>query len=241
MNPHQASCITSISCDRIRPSSKGSHASRPNGVFLLLSVSRNASPHRQSIARIILATTLLLVVLASAVPFSSLASSHACAMACCIGKPPHMAGSCSVQFSDEEQAETPPERNEEQPAHHQHAMHPSGGDSQAIASAKHQDAAKPPATHHSKSGTEVSSRTTSVASQPSLTTPCSPECAAVASVYSQVRRPRDSASVAVVARPRPPTFLSFDDYQARPLPKSSECRRLSRPRAPPALLNNLSA
>jgi hypothetical protein len=207
----------------------------------LLSVSRTVSPHRQSIARIILATTLLLVVLAGAVPFSSLASSHECAMACCIGKPPHMAGSCSVHLGDEEQAETSPEPNDEQAAHNSHAMHLSGGDLQEVASAKHQDAAKPPATHHSKSGAQKSLRTTSVASQSSLTTPCSPECVAAASIYSQVRRPRDSASVAVVARPRPPTFLSLDDYQAEPLPKSAERRRLSRPRAPPTLLNHLSA
>lgn len=214
-------------------------ASHPNGAFLLLSVSRPANTARTSIARIILAAMLMLVVLAGAVPFSSLSSSHECGMACCIGKPSHMAGSCSVELGNEEQAETPAEPSGEQTAHSDHAMHLSGEDSpEAVASTEHQEAAKHPVTHHSKSGAEESTRTVSIASQ-AITTPCSTECAAAASASTQVRRPRDPASVSVSERPRPPTTYLLAGCFTVPSPKSAEGRRLSRPRAPPFLLNNL--
>lgn len=198
----------------------------------MLSVSRPANTARTSLARIILATMLMLVVLAGAVPFSSLASSHECAMACCIGKPSHLAGSCSVQLGDEEQAEAPAEPDDEQMAHSDHAMHHSGVDSQAVASTGHHETAKPPSTSHSKSGAKESKRTARIASQ-AMTTPCSPECAAAASTSTQVRRPRNPALLTIAARPRPPTLLSFASHFSKPLRKSAERRRLSRPRAPP--------
>jgi hypothetical protein len=175
---------------------------------------------------------LMLVMLAGAVPFSSLASSHECGMACCVGKPSHMAGSCSTALGDEEQAEPPVEPGDEHAAHSDHAMHLSGGDSQAVASTKHHETAKPSSTHHSKSGAKESIRTARIASQ-AMTTPCSPECAAAASASTQVRRPRDPASSSIATKPRPPTLLSFASHQAKPLRKSAERRRLSRPRAPP--------
>lgn len=206
----------------------------------MLLVSRPAKTARTSIARIILAAMLMIVMLAGAVPFSSLASSHECGMACCIGKPSHMAGSCSTALGDEEQAETPAESNDEQAAHGDHAMHHSGEHSQEVASTEHHDAAKSPSTHHSKSGAKESTQTARIASQ-AMTTPCSPECAAAASASTQVRRPRNPASLTIAARPRPPTLLSFAGHFSTPLPKSAERRRLSRPRAPPRLINNLSA
>jgi hypothetical protein len=175
---------------------------------------------------------MMLVVLAGAVPFSSLASSHECGMACCIGKPSHMAGSCSTALGDEEQAQASDEPGDEHTAHSDHAMHLSGEDSQAVASTGHHETAKPPSTHHSKSGAKESTLTARIASQ-AIMTPCSPECAAAASVSTQVRRPRDSAASSIATRPRPPTLLSFTNHQATPLRKSAERRRLSRPRAPP--------
>jgi hypothetical protein len=200
----------------------------------LLSVLRPANTARTSIARIILATMLLLVMLAGAVPFNSLSSSHECGMACCVGKPSHMAGSCAVALGDEEQAEeTPAEPSAEQTAHSSHATHSANGDShEAVAPTKHQGAAKHPSAHHSKSGAEEPTRTASIASQ-AITTPCSPECAAAASASTQVRRPRDPASSSIAARPCPTTILSFAGHQTLPLRDSAERRRLSRPRAPP--------
>lgn len=199
----------------------------------MLSLSRPTKTARKSIARIILATMMMLVVLAGAVPFSSLSSSHECGMACCVGKPSHLAGSCSVELGNAEQAETPVEPSDEQTTHSGHAMHLSGEDSpEAIASTERHGTAKPHQAHHSKSDAKESRRTARIASQ-AITTPCSTECAAAASASTQGRRPRDSASAIVAVKPRPPTLLSFDAHQATPLRKSAERRRLSRPRAPP--------
>ena len=49
---------------------------------------------RRSVARTVLTTVLLLGVLAVNIPYSSLASSTQCNLACCAGLPAHEAGSC---------------------------------------------------------------------------------------------------------------------------------------------------
>jgi hypothetical protein len=200
----------------------------------LLLVSRPASLARTSLARIFLAAMLMIVLLAGAIPFSSLASSHECGMACCVGKPSHMAGSCSTALGDEEQAKAPAEPGDEHRAHGQHhASHSSDETPQPVASTGHQGAAKHPSAHHSKSGAEESKLAARIASRV-LTTPCSPQCAAAAAASMQVRRPREQAVTAVAARLRPPSLLFFAGHLSKPLLKSAEPRRLSRPRAPPA-------
>jgi hypothetical protein len=182
---------------------------------------------------------LVLVLLAGIVPFSALSASHECSMACCVGKPPHMAGSCSAAFVSEGQAEPSAEPGEEDSAHDGHMAHSQGATSQAVASIEHHAPAGLSSSHHPKSARKESPRTRSVAAQ-AITMPCSPECAA-ASAFSQVRRPRDPALISIAARPRPPTRRLFIGRFTAPLPKSAEVRRLSRPRAPPHLLDNLSA
>jgi hypothetical protein len=191
----------------------------------LFLVTHPTSPRRTSIARILLATMLILVVLVGVVPFSSLASSHECGMACCAGKPSHMAGSCSTAFSTEEEAEEPAEPDDEHSAHG-HIMHESG-------EAKHSSV------HHSTSGVK-STQKPSIAPPAALTTPCSPECAAAALGYSQVRRPRAPASLIVATRLYPPLRRLFAGHFTVPTPQSSEARRILRPRAPPSPLHNLS-
>lgn len=207
----------------------------------MLSVSRPISPARKSLARIILATMMLLVLLAGAVPFSSLSSSHECGMACCAGKPSHMAGSCSTALGDEEpEAETPIEPDADHHSAHGHKLHLSGATSQAGTSTKPRESIKRSSAHHSKSGAKESSRTARIASQ-AMTTPCSPECATAVSASTQVRRPRDPAAASVQLRPRPPTTYLLAGCFTVPSPKSAEGRRLSRPRAPPIHLNSLPA
>ena len=175
-----------------------------------MSVSRPASiKARASIARIVLAVALLFVVLAAAVPPGSFASSHECGMACCAGKPSHMAGSCSTALGSDD------------------------GDAHAAHGPSHHHS-----THHSS--TKESRRAKHFTSR-ALTKPCSPECAAAAYSSSQVRRPRHAASVVVKAQPRPHTIRSFVQHSAALTPKSADHTRQARPRAPPALLINLSA
>jgi hypothetical protein len=207
----------------------------PERSFPLFLVTRHVSPGHTSLARIILATMLTLVMLAGVVPFSSLASSHECGMACCAGKPSHMAGSCSTAFSTEEEAAPDDEHSA-----HGHAMHLSSAASETNASAKQHGTAKHSSAHHSTSGVK-STRTARVVSQATLTTPCSPECAAAAPGYSQVRRPRAPASLMVAARLHPPLRRLCAGHFTVPIPQSAEARRILRPRAPPSPLNNLSA
>jgi hypothetical protein len=207
----------------------------------LLFVSRIASTAQFSPARIFLAVMLTLVLLAGVAPLSSLSSSHECSMACCAGKPPHMAGSCSVAFDTEEEAGAPDEANDEHSAH-AHMTHTSGATTAArtIRSTKHHERAKSSSAHHSTSGT-ASKRAASITSQATVTTPCSPECAAAATASVQLRRPRDAFALTAATMPRPSATRSFAGYRAAPLLKSAESARLSQPRAPPALLINLSA
>jgi hypothetical protein len=183
-------------------------------------VSRQASvTARASIARIILASALALVVLAGVVPPGSFASSHECAMACCVGKAPHMAGSCSTGLGDDEnQAQAPGDEH----AVHGHAAH----------GAKHSSA------HHS---THKDSRRRASVALRTLTKPCSPECAAAAYNSSQVRRPRHAASVVVKAHHRPPAARSSVGQFVQLPPKSDDHVRQARPRAPPSSPVNLSA
>ena len=190
----------------------------------MLSRLRPASPIRTSIARIVLALMLALVVLANVVPPGSFASSHECGMACCAGKPSHMAGSCSTALGDgETEAEAHDEQGDEHSTHG-HAAH----------GAKHSSA------HHSTHATKDSRRTPSVTVR-TLTKPCSPECAAAAFSSSQVRRPRHAASIVVKAQPRPSTVRSFVGQFVQLTPKSADHVRQARPRAPPTSLINLSA
>jgi hypothetical protein len=207
----------------------------------LLSASRLVSTFRTwAIARITLAVMLTFVLLAGVVPLSSFsASSHECGMACCAGKPSHMAGACSVAFSTEEEAEAPPAPDEEHSAHN-HSQHSTGATSETTASVQQHGAAKASPAQHSTSRV-TSPPAASVASQ-AMTTPCSPECAAAATLSSsQGRRPRELASLTVSLRPRPPTRGLFKGHFTVPARKSAEARRRLRPRAPPFSLNNLSA
>jgi hypothetical protein len=200
-------------------------------------------PHRTSFAGKVLAGVLLLVLLAGAVPFSSLASSHECTMSCCVGKPAHLAGSCSTALGDDAEAESPArEEGEEEDvaaeaAHGDHHMMRESGESAAAAPAtkatEHPEAATGHSAHHSTSGRK-SPQSSSVASQAAMTTPCSAECAAAATLYSQVRRPRDPASSAISARglrPHIHQFIFSRFYKT--LTDATGRRKLSRPRAPP--------
>jgi hypothetical protein len=182
----------------------------------VLSSVRTANRRRASVGQIILAVMLLLALLASVAPFSSLAS-HRCQMACCIGKAPHAEGSCSVAFMSEEKEEAAEDQGAEHDAH-QHAHH---------------SAAQP-------SSGKKSSPITSVAAQV-VTTPCSPECAAAASALTRSPRPRETAAMSVAGRPRPPSVALYKKDFSRTLLPSGERRDSIRPRAPPISSINLSA
>src|SRR5438067_9194945 len=135
------------------PSEK--HQSVSNGAFPLHYLLLKAERGRAKIARISLASVLLLILLSSIVPFNTLAS-RGCKMACCIAKLSNGTESCSVSFAGENQEEASDTLSEADAAHH----HTQQGSA-----------------HHSS--IEESSQTASIESQV-ITSACSPECASCA-------------------------------------------------------------
>jgi hypothetical protein len=204
----------------------------------LFSHLRSTCSAPKAIARTILATLLALVLLSGIAPLNSLSRSHQCRMACCAGKSPHAEGSCSVALANENQAEPADEQVEENAARSHHAHHVSGATSEKLASSEH-DGAKHHRAQHSSPG-KKSSPTLNAVSQV-VTTPCSPECSAGALASTQLPRPRDAAAMSAAGNPRPPTLTRFKKELSTILSPSAERRRQIRPRAPPRLLNNLSA
>ena len=175
----------------------------------MLYLSLKTERERAKIARISLASVLLLVLLSSIVPFSALAS-RGCKMACCIAKLSHGRESCSVKFAGENQLEESDNQGEEHSAHN-HAQH---------------------AGAHSSSLSDESSQTASPASQ-AMTSPCSPECCTGALSSVQERRQRDQAIIADAAKLRPSTPVVFSRQSINPARFLSHLRDQNTPRGPP--------
>jgi hypothetical protein len=189
-----------------------------------------------AIARISLAAMLLLALLSGVAPFHTLSSAEqTCSMSCCAGKPAHAAGSCGTAFSDVHHGETTFEAHE-----HTGAMQMPSEFTEIIETASHcgtsehslEKGASPKRTSWTQAG--VAARV--------LTTPCSPECAAVVlSASAQFRRVRDAAALPVNSRPRPPTLRSPAEHITSLQPSTATAGRQANPRAPPLLCKNLPA
>lgn len=216
-----------------------------------------------SIIRIVLAAGLALALLAGVVPASlSSSAQQTCTMSCCVGKPPHAAGSCSMAFAGEPQTHTHGTTASED-HHHAGAMKTDSTTATAApeiveaeaesSSSSHCGTTEPPSAESGPNGHETENASTGHATrqQPSppsvrahaLINPCSPECAAAAvSNLSQVRRPRSSAGLLTAnVRPRPPTLTSLTEQTFELQTSPAVICRQSRPRAPPVPSHNPSA
>jgi hypothetical protein len=217
----------------------------PERSFSLLLASRHKSPARTSVPRIALAVMLALVVLAGIAPLSSLSvAAHECGMACCAGKPSHMAGSCSIALDGEEEMDASAEsgakqHSEQHSAHARHETPSPNATSETGAPVKPRRAAKKSSVHPANSGA-VSREALSLASQ-AVTTPCSPECAVATSLSVQVRRPREHSALIGALRLHPFEIRSLIAHHGVLPPKSAEAGRPTQPRAPPTPLINFSA
>jgi hypothetical protein len=158
-----------------------------------------------AVTRIVLAGLLSLVLLSGVVPSGALTSSaeQTCTMSCCVGKPPHQAGSCGAAFSATETVEAA--------SHCGTARAHLGGDEKSARRAP-------------EGGATLTAHV--------LTTPCSPECAA-ASAFAHVRRAPDTAALAESKRPLSHCFTSLAEHTARLQKPSAAQGRQARPRAPP--------
>lgn len=184
--------------------------------------------------RIVVAALLVLALLSSVAPLSTFSLAHLCTMSCCIGKPPHLAGSCSVSFIH--QKKVPLDSNcgtDENSLEHQAGMH-AQADVIREESANSSDHCHTE-THsaaESSSAQEREAQPASLASQ-ILTQPCPPECQAGASSFARVRPARDPAAMAHACQPRPPTNSSLAGLFFTLLLLPTRKRWQSRPRAPP--------
>jgi hypothetical protein len=121
-------------------------------------------------------------------------------------------------------------------------MHGSGAASATTPSADHHGTATGQrSAHHSTSG-RAAHQKPYAASQAAMTTPCSTECSAAA-VYgsSQLRRPRDAASLTIASKPRTHTQSLLARAVSKPIVEASGHLGPARPRGPPFHLSDLSA
>jgi hypothetical protein len=175
---------------------------------------------------------LALVILAGATPFDTLSSAQAeCTMSCCAGKPPHKSGSCSAAFSDEHPGETAV-------SEHEHGgVMPAPAASGVIVEAPSHCGTTAATAEPSREKDASSQRTSHPAARVvahALTTPCSPECAAVAaSAFAQVGRQREAAALALNSRPRPSHLGSPAEHVTSLQTPAAVAGRQSSPRGPP--------
>jgi hypothetical protein len=200
------------------------------------------------IARIGVAAMLALVLLSGLIPSGALSASRTCKTTCCAGKPQHEAGACSAFPTSAEQEETPQEEtvSTEHSSEHDEMQMPGAGTEtvtetfiETTVSSGHCQTAEHSSAERNAER-RAQSKPLSVAAQ-ALTRPCAAECAVAALSLSQARRPREAAIVSINVRPRAPTLLSRADSDSTPTNLSTERRRRIRPRAPPFMLDNLSA
>ncbi|HEX8491293.1 MAG TPA: hypothetical protein VF658_00485 [Pyrinomonadaceae bacterium] len=201
------------------------------------------------IARAGVTAMLALVLLSGLIPSGALSASHTCKTACCAGKPPHEAGACSAFPTSAEKDEPQQEASAVSIGHSSghDEMQMSGTDTETAtetfietnASSGHCQAAEHSSAER-RSPRRASSKPSSVAAQ-AFTRPCAAECAVAALSLSQARRPREAATFSIAVRPRAPTLLSRADSNNNLSISSTERRQRIRPRAPPVMLDNLSA
>jgi hypothetical protein len=186
-----------------------------------------------AIPRIVVAALLVFALLSSVAPLSTFSSAHLCTMSCCIGKPPHLAGSCSVSFIHQKKTLDSNFDTDENSLEHHDGMH-------ARANVREEESAN--SSDHCHTETHFAAETSSAQereAQPAgiasqiLTQPCPPECQAGASSFARVRPSRDPAAMAHACQPRPPTNSSLAGLFFTILLLPANKRRQSRPRAPP--------
>jgi len=204
-----------------------------------LSLSAYTRPFRHvSFAKAVLATTLVLSVLAGGV-VNALSAAQACPMPCCAGKAMSLAdssgGSCHAHLSVRKQSRPEhlcgariPSTMHAGDSHFPYAVQAEVGPSYRGTNQANEDgqAAAPasPLQEHS-------------VKRLALTRPCALECGAGANGSGQLRRSRDLASSSHAGQLRPTTKVGLATDSEKPLRSVSALRDQSRPRAPPTPLS----
>ena len=199
---------------------------------------------RVFLRRSVVAATLLVSLLSALIPLTVASSVHMCAMECCAGKAPHLAGACSTGFM-----KNGPKVSQEPEilcglhvhvgSHHLTATRlvpwqsiETGGDDDDTGSC---------GTDHAEfSNPDISSGTTKAKSPgsssiaaPSMTISCSADCGPCAGVYLRRPRPREQAAVAWAGQARAPSISHcLRDYSSQTITLSGHFAQ-PQPRGPP--------
>ena len=183
-----------------------------------------ASFAKRFIARLLVALALASSLLSSVAPFSTASSTKLCTMACCLGKAPHVAGSCV-----HESCETPPLQ-----AHAIEAKEHLCGE-EVLAQPK--PVVKRRLGLRVRSTRAVTRRSAAVSPQNSVANfrkPCPPDCGAAVCSSPNQRRSRELLTVALSEHAQVPLHRSLHtlDYA---LTFSEAAPRNCPARAPPTL------
>jgi len=200
--------------------------------------------------RSLLAATLIVSLLSALVPLAAASSVHLCTMACCAGKAPHEAGSCSSGLM-----KSAPKVIQEPEVlcglHLQSAAYPTAtrhASLKVIEAADNPDSgdsgghdAGPDARANSSESTSSKVPGSSRLAAPAMTSPCATDCAATCSVgYVRQPRPRERAAVAWAGHARPPSSCHLLRRSASSTATLRGHYQQPRPRGPPTSLPEFS-
>jgi len=205
-------------------------------------------------ARVFLAATLLLTLVAGNIILPGTASGPLCTLACCAGKTPHAAGSCMHGSCGTGLATHNAASNGPHQAHHHHEQQPAEESDQtsafpgATASVGGSEMGEVPtieATPYqvsAKAGGQADSTEAAAngANDPAITAsvlskPCQPDCGACTSGFAAPKRSRNAAALTGAHRARPPSSVKLATGRDPLTHTRSALGRQSVPRGPPLL------
>ena len=171
------------------------------------------------VLRAILATPLLLALLASGIAVSDASGTHFCQMACCVGVAPHEVGSCSHSSCEVDLQPQAPDEAEQlcgAPRLNSGKQNVASGLSQKELVLRTKTRKDPPP---------------SIVA--SLRSPCSPDCQPEGTGYSGLKRPNDFATNADPGGPAQPNCSAGNKRSAQIVRELNQLINPALPRGPP--------
>jgi hypothetical protein len=182
------------------------------------------------------ALLLLIAVLASALPLSTVASGPTCTLTCCEGRAPHAAGSC-MNGSCQAVIAGPIKRVHLHEAAPQQTEQLCGLPVLKGKTARVRPIqsliTRPFASTSRSLGTGHGALDQASVSTNAFTKPCQPDCGSCASGFMNSNRQRNSAAVAYADRPRPPSAAGLRNFKFGLTQALSAMLRQAAPRGPP--------
>lgn len=205
-------------------------------------------------ARVFLAATLLLTLVAGNIVLPATASGSLCTLACCAGRAPHAAGSCMHGSCGTGLATHNAASHDPNKAHHHHEQQPAEesdpssvfpGATASVGGSEMGEVPTVEATPYEVSaGAGGQADTTeAAANRPNdpaiaatvLSKPCQPDCGACTSGFAAPKRSRNAATLASPNRARPPSSIKLATRRDPLTHTRSALGRQSVPRGPPTL------